>query len=97
MSHALSSRPFLSPYPTTMPRISLTVHPDDNVATLLDFSVEDRATQDGLSLAAPIPFGHKVALRPIHAGQAVIKYGVSIGTATQDIETGAHVHVHNCR
>lgn len=80
-----------------MPRISLTVHPDDNVATLLDFNVEDRVTQDGLPLAAPIPFGHKVALRPIQAGQPVVKYGVTIGTATQDIETGAHVHVHNCR
>jgi altronate dehydratase len=80
-----------------MPRISLTVHPDDNVATLLDFDVEDQVTQDGLPLAAPIPFGHKVALCPIQTGQPVVKYGVTIGTATQDIETGAHVHVHNCR
>ncbi|NBP39258.1 MAG: D-galactarate dehydratase [Betaproteobacteria bacterium] len=80
-----------------MPRISLTVHPDDNVATLLDFNVEDPVTQEGLSLAAFIPFGHKVALRPIRAGQPVVKYGVTIGKATQDIETGAHVHVHNCR
>jgi altronate dehydratase len=80
-----------------MPRISLTVHPNDNVATLLDFNVEDRITQDGLTLAASIPFGHKVALHPIQAGHAVVKYGVTIGTATQDIETGAHVHVHNCR
>ena len=80
-----------------MPRISLTVHPDDNVTTLLDFKVGDPLTQDGLRLASPIPFGHKVALRPIQAGQPVLKYGVAIGTATQDIETGAHVHVHNCR
>jgi altronate dehydratase len=80
-----------------MPRISLTVHPDDNVATLLDFNLEDQVTQDGLRLAASIPFGHKVALRPIHAGHPVVKYGVTIGTATEDIETGAHVHVQNCR
>jgi altronate dehydratase len=80
-----------------MGRISLTVHPDDNVATLLDFQVDDHTTQDGLKLADPVPFGHKVARRAIAQGQAVIKYGVSIGTATQDIQAGAHVHVHNCR
>lgn len=82
---------------TAMPRTSLTVHPDDNVATLLDFNVEDPVTTTGLSLTESIPFGHKVALRPIQAGQAVVKYGVAIGTASQDIPTGAHVHVHNCR
>ncbi|WP_333842642.1 UxaA family hydrolase [Limnohabitans sp.] len=80
-----------------MPRISLTVHPDDNVATLLDFNLEERLTQDGLSLAAPIPFGHKVALRAIQMGQPVVKYGVLIGVATHDIKSGDHVHVHNCR
>jgi SAF domain len=82
---------------TAMPRTSLTVHPDDNVATLLDFNVEDPVTTDGLPLAESIPFGHKVALRPIPTGTPVVKYGVAIGTATQDIQTGAHVHVHNCR
>jgi altronate dehydratase len=80
-----------------MGRISLTVHPGDNVATLLDFQVDDRTTQDGLTLADAVPFGHKVARRAIAQGQAVIKYGVAIGTATQDIPAGAHVHVHNCR
>lgn len=80
-----------------MGRISLTVHPDDNVATLLDFQQDERITQEGLRLAGPIPFGHKVARRAIGAGQPVVKYGVSIGTATCDIQAGEHVHVHNCR
>lgn len=82
---------------TDMGRISLTVHPDDNVATLLDFQLELTMTQDGLALASPIPFGHKVALHAIEEGSVVIKYGVAIGTATQHIPAGAHVHVHNCR
>lgn len=42
-----------------------------------------------------IPFGHKVALTDIPRGTAVKKYGEIIGTATANIERGAHVHVHN--
>ena len=76
-----------------MPRIALTVHPHDNVATLLDSRVDDSVTRDGLPLQAAVPFGHKVALRPIAAGEAV----VAIGVATEPIPAGAHVHVHNCR
>jgi len=43
----------------------------------------------------PIPKGHKLALRPIPAGDEVRKYGWPIGTATADIQAGAHVHTHN--
>ncbi|MBQ8494325.1 MAG: altronate dehydratase [Clostridia bacterium] len=39
--------------------------------------------------------GHKIALQNISAGEKVIKYGYPIGTATQDIPVGAHVHSHN--
>lgn len=80
-----------------MPRIAHIVHPDDNVATLLDSRVDERTTQGGLLLNAAVPFGHKVALRPIAAGTAVVKYGVAIGIATAAIAAGDHVHVHNCR
>ena len=44
-----------------------------------------------------IPFGHKFALRALRAGDPVIKYGARIGTATQDIAPGEHVHLHNMR
>ena len=54
---------------------------------------------DGLRLVArdAIPFAHKVALRPLRPGEEVIKYGVPIGRATEPIEPGMHVHVHNIR
>jgi len=39
--------------------------------------------------------GHKYALRPIAAGENVIKYGMPIGHATGDISPGDHVHSHN--
>ena len=80
-----------------MSRISLTVHPNDNVTTLLDFKTEVWLTQAGLALQETIAFGHKAALEPILQGQAIVKYGTPIGIATQDIPKGAHVHIHNCR
>ena len=44
-----------------------------------------------------IPIGHKLAIRPIREGDAVIKYGVDIGRAVADIGAGDHLHVHNFR
>jgi hypothetical protein len=41
--------------------------------------------------------GNKLAARPIGAGQKVVKLGVAIGTATQAIRPGEHVHTHNLR
>jgi altronate hydrolase len=48
-----------------------------------------------VSLLQDIPRGHKFAIRDIAAGTAIRKYGAPIGSATQDIATGAHVHSHN--
>ena len=44
-----------------------------------------------------IPFGHKMAVVEIAAGDPVIKYGEIIGIATAAIRSGQHVHVHNVR
>ena len=48
-----------------------------------------------VTLTDDIPFGHKVALREIKAGENVIKYGNPLGHATQDIHVGQHIHTHN--
>lgn len=78
---------------------SLILDPKDNVATLLEDGEpgDQLADQNGqeVALTGPIPAGHKVALAPLTSSQAVIKYGVSIGRATQAIAPGAHVHIHN--
>lgn len=42
-----------------------------------------------------IPQAHKMALVDISKGDDVIKYGMSIGKATENIKTGQHVHTHN--
>lgn len=44
-----------------------------------------------------IPFGHKIALGGIGEGEAILKYGMSIGQATAAIPAGTHVHTHNLR
>ncbi|WP_272699395.1 UxaA family hydrolase [Desulfovibrio sp. Fe33] len=40
---------------------------------------------------------HKVAARDIAKGEPVLRYGVSIGEATEDVKAGSHVHLHNMR
>lgn len=77
-------------------RRHLVLDPSDNVTTLLDDRTDCEQLQGGGLVSLGVPFGHKAALRSIAAGVPVIKYGVVIGVATTAIETGEHVHVHNC-
>ena len=85
---------------------SLLVHaPDDVVGVAVQDiepgpSVRGRVQNGGafeLAVNQPVPLGHKVALRDIPSGEQVVKYGVAIGRATQDIAKGDHVHVHNLK
>lgn len=41
--------------------------------------------------------GHKYAVCDIKKGGEIIKYGYPIGTATEDISAGSHVHSHNLK
>ena len=43
----------------------------------------------------PIPFGHKIAIKPIKKGENIVKYGEIIGVATQPVKAGAWVNTHN--
>ena len=74
------------------------VNDRDNVATALDMLPPGARIEAGghsVVVRDAIPSGHKLALVRILSGEAVVKYGSSIGTATADIEAGSHVHVHN--
>ncbi|MDR2940302.1 MAG: altronate dehydratase family protein, partial [Clostridiales bacterium] len=44
-----------------------------------------------------IPMGHKIAIKDIHEGSGVIKYGYPIGHAISEIKAGMHVHTHNIK
>ena len=77
---------------------ALVISDRDNVATALEPLDTGRTISVGgatVLVAEPIARGHKVALHAIRAGDAVIKYGSPIGTASCDIAPGAHVHTHN--
>jgi altronate dehydratase small subunit len=81
---------------------SLVMNEKDDVATVLrDMPVGERMryrkgeSAETIVLLNPIAFGHKVAITSIKLGDDVYKYGDIIGRATQDIEPGEHVHVHN--
>ncbi|MDO5605440.1 MAG: altronate dehydratase family protein [Paracoccus sp. (in: a-proteobacteria)] len=77
---------------------AIILNPADNVGVARIAIPKGRgvATDDGVLIAqADIPSGHKIALRAIAAGAAVLKYGQVIGVATADIAAGDHVHLHN--
>lgn len=85
-----------------MKRDAIVIHERDNVATALrDLEAGASAAVgrgDAIAavvLADAIEFGHKFAVRPIAAGEDIVKYGEIIGRATAAIATGAHTHVHN--
>lgn len=77
------------------------IHFDDNVATLLDdagvgiVNLIGATAQSTLTARDPIPHGHKVALRDVPQGGAILKYGIRIGHAARDIRAGDWVHLHN--
>ncbi len=72
------------------------IHADDNVVIARSQLVGGtRIDSEGLTVAGLVPAGHKIATRPIRSGEAVRRYGQIIGSATQDIAPGQHVHVHN--
>ena len=74
----------------------------DNVATSLvaleaQARIEVVLNGEGriITVRDAIPFGHKVAIRRMDAGDDVLKYGEVIGRASEAIEPGRWVHVHN--
>ncbi|MFM1855822.1 MAG: hypothetical protein RLZ83_1131 [Pseudomonadota bacterium] len=75
---------------------TIRIHAADNVVIarrqLLGGTV---IAEEGVTVAGLVPPGHKVATRPIAAGEAVWRYGQIIGHATQAVAPGQHVHVHN--
>ncbi len=70
------------------------LHSTDNVA-IARVPVSEGMSVRGVVTRAPIPAGHKVALKTIDAGENIIRYGQLIGRAKIRIEPGDHVHTHN--
>ncbi len=86
---------------------SILLHePDDDVGVAV-LDLKKGATAGAVTLEGKpagsvkirdnVPLGHKVAMRDIAAGKAVIKYGREVGKAVAAIGKGAHVHTHNLK
>ena len=68
---------------------------EDNVLIAVERIEAGEIAADGIVARARIPFGHKMASRPIRPGDPVRKFGQIIGFASQPIEPGDWVHEHN--
>lgn len=84
--------------------IALQCNEKDNVAVVFSEEVtagsrvlvkDKKGNETEMTVNQKIPYGHKFALKTIHAGQEVLKYGESLGVASQEIQAGDYVHVHN--
>ncbi len=76
------------------------INQEDNVAVALRPIAKGETLTVGdvsVTVLEEIPQGHKVALKPVKAGEKVVKYGFRIGFAKEDIEAGGWVHVHNLK
>lgn len=78
------------------------MNPMDNVATVVEEiqpgeEVAAMLGSDVVPLRAVevIPFGFKISLAEIRAGEIIRKYGEPIGKASATIGKGAVVHIHN--
>ena len=87
-------------------KFALKVDDQDNVATVFANDVaagtpvkvrDKKGNSDTVVVNAYIPYGHKIAVTDIAAGDHIMKYGESIGQAESDIRRGDHVHVHNMK
>ncbi len=80
----------------------IVINEEDNVGTALEalkagaeILVKVRGRIEKIRLLSDIPKGHKLALRDIEKGEAVVKYREPIGQSTSRISRGEYVHVHN--
>lgn len=87
-------------------KLALRVDDLDNVATIFAENIVDgtpveirdkRGNCDTVAVTGDVPYGHKIAVRDIAAGENIIKYGESIGAADRSIIKGEYVHIHNMK
>ena len=70
------------------------LHPADDVV-IARSQLMSGTQVEGVPVRGLIPPGHKVAMRAIAVGEPVRRYNQIIGFASQPIQPGEHIHVHN--
>ena len=75
-------------------RLSIQIHPRDNVAVAVRGLPAGTVTESGVVTREAIPQAHKLALTDISAGAEVVRYGVVLGYAKADIPAGGWINEH---
>lgn len=85
-------------------QLALKINESDNVATIFANDIiagsqvevrDKKGNSEIIKVLGNVPYGHKIALKCIHKGEQIIKYGEEIGVATKEIGVGEYVHTHN--
>jgi len=72
------------------------LHPADNVVIArVDVAIGTPVPAEDFCSRSQVPAGYKIAARRIAQGEAIRKYNVVIGFASNDIAAGTMVHGHN--
>ncbi len=78
----------------------LKINEGDNVAVAIETIPEGAQVPVGdetITAAMEIPAGHKMALRDLKKGEAVVKYGYPIGHTKEAVKKGEWIHTHNLK
>ncbi|MBR1711464.1 MAG: galactarate dehydratase [Clostridia bacterium] len=78
-------------------RTFIKIKPEDNVAIVVKAMEKGNELMSGVVTLSDIPQGHKVALVDIPKDAPVIRYGVTLGYALDDIKRGAWINEYMLR
>ena len=78
-------------------RTFIKIKPEDNVAIVVKAMENGNELMSGVVTLSDIPQGHKVALVDIPKDAPVIRYGVTLGYALDDIKRGAWINEYMLR
>ena len=75
-------------------RLTIQIKQEDNVAVAVHDLTAGTVIESGVTTRDPIPQAHKIALRDIPAGGAIVRYGVVLGHAKNPIPAGSWINEH---
>ena len=75
-------------------RLSIQIKDSDNVAVAVHDLPAGATLESGVVTREPIPQAHKIALHNIPAGGKIIRYGVVLGYAKNNIPAGSWINEH---
>lgn len=80
-----------------MKKYFIKINENDNVVVAIKDLKEGEYIDEGFKVNSNIPQSHKIALKDIKKDEAIIRYGICIGFALQDIKKGDWVNEHILR